>query len=74
MSSTWEDLREPPSRSARWKATLRKQPSAILLAAQVLLADQALVAAIGPAVLGGLVYAGLLERRLRRVRQPDASP
>ena len=36
MSSTWEDLREPPSRSARWKATLRKQPSAILLAVQVL--------------------------------------
>ena len=36
MSSTWEDLREPPSRSARWKATLRKQPSAILLAVQVI--------------------------------------
>lgn len=32
----WEDLREPPSRAARWKATLRKQPSAFLLAAQIL--------------------------------------
>lgn len=36
MSSTWEDLREPPSRSARWRATLRKQPSAFLLGVQVL--------------------------------------
>ncbi len=32
----WEELREPPSRSARWKATLRKQPSAFLLAVQIL--------------------------------------
>ncbi len=37
MTSTWEDLREPPSRSARWRATLRKQPSAFLLVVQVLL-------------------------------------
>ena len=36
MTSTWEDLREPPSRSARWRATLRKQPSAFLLGVQVL--------------------------------------
>lgn len=36
MTSTWEDLREPPSRSARWRATLRKQPSAFLLLVQVL--------------------------------------
>lgn len=36
MTSTWEDLREPPSRSARWRATLRKQPSAYLLAVQIL--------------------------------------
>ncbi len=36
MTSTWEDLRDPPSRSARWRATLRKQPSAILLGVQVL--------------------------------------
>ncbi|MFQ6172682.1 ion channel [Oryzobacter sp. R7] len=36
MTSTWEDLREPPSRSARWRATLRKQPSAFLLAVQIL--------------------------------------
>lgn len=36
MTSTWEELREPPSRSARWRATLRKQPSAFLLAVQVL--------------------------------------
>ena len=36
MTMMWEDLREPPSRSARWKATLRKQPSAFLLAVQIL--------------------------------------
>jgi hypothetical protein len=36
MTTIWEDLREPPSRSARWRATLRKQPSAFLLAVQVL--------------------------------------
>jgi hypothetical protein len=36
MTMLWEDLKEPPSRSARWKATLRKQPSAFLLAVQIL--------------------------------------
>lgn len=37
MTAMWEDLREePPSRLARWRATLRKQPSAFLLAVQVL--------------------------------------
>lgn len=36
MTTLWEDLRNPPSRSARWKATLRKQPSAVLLFAQIL--------------------------------------
>ena len=36
MTTMWEDLRDPPSRSARWRATLRKQPSAFLLAVQVL--------------------------------------
>ncbi len=36
MTTMWEELREPPSRSARWKATLRKQPSAFLLAVQIL--------------------------------------
>jgi len=36
MTTMWEDLREPPSRAARWRATLRKQPSAFLLAVQVL--------------------------------------
>lgn len=36
MPLMWEELREPPSRSARWKATLRKQPSAFLLAVQIL--------------------------------------
>ena len=36
MTTIWEDLREPPSRAARWRATLRKQPSAFLLAVQVL--------------------------------------
>jgi hypothetical protein len=34
--STWEDLRDPPSCTARWAATLRRQPSAFLLAVQVL--------------------------------------
>ena len=36
MPLMWEDLQEAPSRSARWKATLRKQPSAFLLAVQIL--------------------------------------
>jgi hypothetical protein len=36
MTMLWEDLKEPPSRSARWKATLRKQPSAFLLTVQIL--------------------------------------
>jgi Ion channel len=36
MTTIWEDLREPPSRTARWAATLRKQPSAFLLAVQIL--------------------------------------
>jgi hypothetical protein len=36
MSTTWEDLRDTPSRGARWRATLRKQPSAILLGVQIL--------------------------------------
>ena len=36
MTMMWEDLKEPPSRSARWRATLRKQPSAFLLAVQIL--------------------------------------
>ena len=36
MTTIWEDLRDPPSRAARWRATLRKQPSAFLLAVQVL--------------------------------------
>jgi hypothetical protein len=36
MTTIWEDLRDPPSRSARWRATLRKQPSAFLLGVQIL--------------------------------------
>ncbi|MFC7488099.1 ion channel [Knoellia sp. CPCC 206453] len=32
----WDDLREPPTRSQRWAAVLRKQPSAFLLAVQLL--------------------------------------
>jgi len=32
----WDDLREPPTRAQRWKAVLRKQPSAFLLAVQLL--------------------------------------
>lgn len=36
MTMMWEDLKEPPSTWGRWRATLRKQPSAFLLMAQVL--------------------------------------
>ncbi len=36
MTSTWEDLREEPSTWVRWRATLRKQPSAFLLIVQIL--------------------------------------
>lgn len=37
MTAMWEDVRdEPPSTWGRWRATLRKQPSAFLLMAQVL--------------------------------------
>ncbi len=36
MTTMWEDLRDDPSRTARWRATLRKQPSAFLLAVQIL--------------------------------------
>ena len=36
MTSIWEDIREPPSTWETWKATLRKQPSAFLLAVQIL--------------------------------------
>jgi hypothetical protein len=36
MTTIWEDLREPPSTWERWRATLRKQPSAFLLAVQIL--------------------------------------
>lgn len=32
----WDDLREPPTRTQRWGAVLRKQPSAFLLAVQLL--------------------------------------
>ncbi|MEO7267615.1 MAG: ion channel [Knoellia sp.] len=32
----WDELREPPTRSQRWAAVLRKQPSAFLLAVQLL--------------------------------------
>ncbi len=32
----WDDLREPPTRAQRWAAVLRKQPSAFLLAVQLL--------------------------------------
>lgn len=36
MTTLWEDLRTPPTRSQRWGAVLRKQPSAFLLAIQLL--------------------------------------
>ncbi|MBM6404997.1 two pore domain potassium channel family protein [Phycicoccus sp. CSK15P-2] len=35
MTLMWEELQEPPSTWGRWKATLRKQPSAFLLVAQI---------------------------------------
>ena len=35
-TTLWDDLREPPTRSERWIAILRKQPSAFLLAVQLL--------------------------------------
>lgn len=35
MAAIWEDLREEPSTWRRWRATLRKQPSAFLLVVQV---------------------------------------
>lgn len=37
MTSTWDEITDQPSRQARWRATLRKQPSAFLLLVQVLL-------------------------------------
>ncbi|MGL4743450.1 MAG: ion channel [Dermatophilaceae bacterium] len=37
MTSTWEDLQRPPSRTARWRAVARRQPSAFLLLVQVVL-------------------------------------
>ena len=36
MTVLWDDYQAPASRSARWRATLRKQPSAFLLAVQIL--------------------------------------
>ncbi|KGN39109.1 ion channel [Knoellia subterranea] len=35
-TTLWDDLREPPTRGQRWAAVLRKQPSAFLLAVQLL--------------------------------------
>lgn len=35
-TTLWDDLREPPTRTQRWAAVLRKQPSAFLLAVQLL--------------------------------------
>ncbi|GGB69823.1 metal transporter [Knoellia flava TL1] len=34
-TSVWDDLREPPTRAQRWRAVLRKQPSAFLLGVQL---------------------------------------
>ena len=36
MTTIWEDLRDPPSGWGRWRALLRKQPSAFLLLVQIL--------------------------------------
>ena len=36
MTSLWDDLREEPTRMQRWRAVLRRQPSAFLLAVQLL--------------------------------------
>lgn len=35
-STLWDELHEPPTRARRWAAVLRKQPSAFLLAVQLL--------------------------------------
>ncbi|PRY63640.1 ion channel [Knoellia remsis] len=35
-TTPWDDLRERPTRAQRWRAVLRKQPSAFLLAVQLL--------------------------------------
>lgn len=35
-TKVWDELREPPTRTERWRAVLRKQPSAFLLAVQLL--------------------------------------
>ncbi|MEO6021226.1 MAG: ion channel [Knoellia sp.] len=35
-TTLWDELREPPTRGQRWAAVLRKQPSAFLLAVQLL--------------------------------------
>lgn len=34
-TTLWDDLREPATRAQRWRAVLRKQPSAFLLAVQI---------------------------------------
>ena len=79
-SCTTGGAREPSTARPPWHGSwvnsvvLGLALSLGLLAAQVLLADQAPAGALGPAVAGGLVYGGLLERRRRRGRQPDASP
>lgn len=36
MPYSWDELQEPATLGARWRATLRKQPSAFLLAVQLL--------------------------------------
>lgn len=36
MTTLWDDLREEPTRMQRWRAVLRRQPSAFLLAVQLL--------------------------------------
>lgn len=36
MTTLWDDLREEPTRLQRWRAMIRRQPSAILLATQLI--------------------------------------
>lgn len=36
MTTLWDDLREEPTRAQRWRAIIRRQPSAVLLVTQIL--------------------------------------
>ena len=71
----WEDLRDTPSRSARWRATLRKQPSAFLLAVQIvviLLLPALEYSDWGRAVISLLSLSAAGHRGVHRAQHPGA--